>query len=169
MSTEIISAIANIVMASGIVFAAAQLFISKRQQNAQLEIHIVELHTHFQQQMREIQKTLPSGVNTTGWLPRGDDERRAIRLYWYLVFDEWYTCQYLSNERRLNALWERYRYSVISALTIPAFDDDVKNMFNTNTIFFGLAKEFSVEIDSMRVEAEVLVHARSLTTQSTDP
>jgi len=45
MSTEIISAIANIVMASGIVFAAAQLFISKRQQNAQLEIHIVELHT----------------------------------------------------------------------------------------------------------------------------
>lgn len=169
MSPELISALANVVMAVGIVFAAAQVFVSKRQQNAQLEIHIVELHTHFQQQMREIQKALPSGVNTPGWVPRGDNEERAIRLYWYLVFDEWYTCQYLSTEQRLNALWGRYRYGVISALTNPAFDADVKQMFERNAIFFGLAKEFAAEIDSLRVEAEALVQARSLTIQSTGP
>lgn len=163
MSPELISALANVVMAVGIVFAAAQVFISKRQQSVQLEIHIVELHTHFQQQMREIQRALPSGVNTIGWAPCGDNEERAIRLYWYLVFDEWYTCQYLSNEQRLNALWKRYRHGVISALTNPVFDSDVKKMFERNAIFFGLAKEFAAEIDSLRVEAEALVQARSLT------
>ncbi len=150
MTLELVSAIANVVMAAGIVFAAAQVFISKRQQNAQLEIHIVELHTAFQQQMREIQRTLPVGVNQPGWKPASDSEMRAIRLYWYLVFDEWYTCQYLSKEKRLNALWARYRYGVISALRIPAFDDDVKNMLDSKIVLFGLAKEFQAEIKSLR-------------------
>ena len=150
MSLELISTLANVVMAIGIVFAAAQVFVSKRQQNAELEIHIVELHTHFQQQMREIQRAFPSGVNTLGWAPCDDNERRAIRLYWYLVFDEWYTCQHLSTEKRLNALWASYRYGVISALANPAFDADVKEMFSKNAIFFGLAKEFSSEINECR-------------------
>lgn len=170
MSPEQISALANVVMAVGIVFAAAQVFVSKRQQNAQLEIHIVELHTHFQQQMREIQKALPSGVNTPGWVPSGNNEERAIRLYWYLVFDEWFTCHYLSKEKRLNALWERYRYGVISALTNPVFDADVKEMLDKNVILFGLAKEFASEIDSLRAEGQKLVCNQSLAScQSAKP
>lgn len=154
MSFELITAYTNVVVASGIVFAAAQVFISRRQQNVQLEIHIVELHTNFQQQMREIQKTLPPKVNVPGWEPCSDNEARAVRLYWYLVFDEWYTCQYLSTERRLNALWRRYRYGVISALRNPVFDREVIKMLEGDAILFGLAKEFAVEIASLRVEAE---------------
>lgn len=153
MSPELISALANVVMAIGIVFAAAQVFVSKRQQSAELEIHIVELHTHFQQQIRDVQKLLPPEVNDAGWKPKDKREERAVMIYWYIVFDEWYTCQYLSKEKRLNALWERYRYGVVSALANPAFDDEVKKMLSNNAIFFGLAAEFAAEIDRCRLNA----------------
>jgi hypothetical protein len=148
--SNLISAIANVVMAVGIVFAAGQYFFARRQTMAQLEIHVVELHIHFQQQMREIQKAFPPSVNDPSWIPQSNDEKRAVRMYWYLVFDEWVTCKYLSKERRLNALWDRYRYGVISALSKPAFDSEVRDMFARNAIFFGLAKEFMLEIEECR-------------------
>lgn len=150
MSLEIISTFANVVAAGGIVFAAGQVFISKRQQSTQLEVHLVELHTHFQQQMREVQKNFPPSVNEPNWTPESRDEKRALRLYWYLVFDEWYTCKYLSNEKRLNSLWERYRYGVTSALKKSAFNTEVEIMFSEEASFFGLGNEFASEIDNLR-------------------
>ncbi len=150
MSPEYISAYANVVIAIGVVFAAGQLFVSKRSHTAQIEVHIVGLHTHFQEKMREIQKSFPPEVNEPSWQPIAREEKRAIRLYWYLVFDEWYTCKYLSNERRLNSLWDRYSHGVVSALRKPAFDAEVIKMFSEEAIFFGLGYEFSTEIENLR-------------------
>lgn len=165
MSTELISALANVIMAAGIVFVAGQVFVAKRQQSTQLEIHIVELHTHFQQAIREIQKAFPPDVNNPGWCPQNQDEKRALRLYWYLVFDEWYTCMYLSKEKRLNALWTRYRYGVISALTKRSFDNEVKEMFKEQAIFFGLSENFAQEIETLRIEATNLLNAKKIESQ----
>lgn len=152
---DIITALANVVMAVGVVFVAGQLIITKRQQSTQLEIHIVELHTHFQQQIREIQKTFSPKVNEDDWMP-DEKEKRAIRLYWYLVFDEWFTCKHLSNEKRLNALWERYSWGAISALRNTHFDSEIQDMFTKDTIFLGLGKKFASDIDELRVKVEEL-------------
>ena len=153
MNPEYISAISNVVMAVGVVFAAGQFYVSKREQTAQLEAHIVELHTHFQQQIRELQKSFPPTANRSKWKPENDQQKRAVRLYWYLVFDEWLTCQYLSKEKRLNDLWGYYRYGVISALQKQCFDEEVKRMFKEKPVFFGLAQEFEAEINKLRKEA----------------
>lgn len=162
MEPDFISALADVVMAGGITFTAWQVLIAKRQQTSQLEIHVVELHTHFQQVMREIQKTFPPSVNESSWAPQNPQEERALRLYWYLVFDEWYTCKHVSNEKRLNELWKRYRYGVISALRKPAFDAEVKKMFGEETSFFGLGQEFGMEIDILRSKAVELNKAAAV-------
>lgn len=150
ISADAISAAADVVMAIGIVFAAAQMFIAKRQQTAQLEIHVVELHTHFQKSMREIQALFPPEVNTPDWLPKDGIESRAVRLYWYLVFDEWYTCKHLSREKRLNDLWDRYGYGVMSALKKQAFRNEFEKMIDEEAIFFGLGGKFCAEIQKYR-------------------
>lgn len=147
---EFINAIANVATAIGIAFTAGQLWISRRQHVSNTEVHVVQLHTHFQQQIRDLQKVFPPDVNSPNWMPQPGVELRAVQLYWYLVFDEWYTCKYLSQERRLNDLWTRYRYGVQSALKLRAFDMVVTNMLQTDAIFFGLARQFSHEIDGLR-------------------
>lgn len=152
MNYEFATLIANILTAGGVTFAAGQVFVSKRQQRSQIEAHIVEIHTHFQQQMRDIQKAFPPEVNEKGWSPSSREERRAVRLYWYLVFDEWYTCKYLSNEKRLHSLWKGYRFGVLSALRKPAFSAEVQSMINEEAIFFGLGKEFCSEISNIQNE-----------------
>ncbi len=135
---ELISVVASLATAIGVAFAAGQLWVSRRQHASSTEIHVVQLHTHFQQQIRELQKLYPPEVNSPDWMPRPGVETRAVQLYWYLVFDEWYTCQYLSQQRRLNDLWSRYRIGVASALKMKAFDLEIRNLLEKNSTFFGL-------------------------------
>ncbi len=156
MDANTLSAIANVVTACGVVFAAGQVFSAERQKAGQLEIHVVELHTHFQQQMREIQRSFPPEVREPDWMPKTKGEERAVQMYWLLVFDEWYSCKYLSTERRLNDLWRRYRYGALSAAKKPAFAKVIETMLADEAIFFGLGGEFSAEIYAILAEARSL-------------
>jgi hypothetical protein len=93
-----------------------------------------------------------AGINKGDWIPSKREER-ALRLYWYLVFDEWYTCKYVSKEEQLNALWDRYRCGAISALKNKKFLDDIDDMFKQKAYFFGLREQFKLEINAMKAEA----------------
>jgi hypothetical protein len=107
----------------------------------------IEIHRSFQQEFHDIQKMLPPEVNVKGWKPEKDEHKRAITLYWYLVFDEWFICSKRS-DGILSYLWtEYYSNGVKSALKIDAFRDAIEPRLAKKYSFLGQREEFYIEIN----------------------
>ncbi len=129
-----------------------------KKQNTLLSI---EIHRGFQKELHDIQKMLPPEVNEKGWIPEKSEHKRAITLYWYLVFDEWFICCKKSNGD-LNYLWtEYYCNGVKSALKIDAFKNDIEPKLNKKYSFLGQSKEFYEEVNRILDIANKEIEAES--------
>ena len=118
----------------------------------------VDVHSRFQNQIRDIQKKFPIEVNNPDWQPNSE-ERRLITLYWYIVFDEWFTCTQGGPE--LETLWSKhYVHGVKSALRMPSFKQVIERMFDAESTFLGMGREFKAVINNLCYE----VHGRDLLT-----
>jgi len=107
-----------------------------------------EVHSKFQFEVRAIQRQFTQAVNhPANWTPT-QEEKRYIRMYWYLVFDEWLLTQ--KEDRSLRDLWGKY-YSqgVISALKNPRFVEDLKLFLGGESALFGYRAEFRDTINEL--------------------
>lgn len=154
MITAIANAIAAIASVSAVIVAVrAAIFSSKQaglmgeQLTASRTIFELEVHSRFQSEMRVIQRSFSHKVNDPDWSPN-ESERRSIRLYWYLVFDEWLTCNKLHPS--IVHLWDSY-YSigVQSALKNAQFNLEAGELFKGESTFFNYGDEFFEEIDRL--------------------
>lgn len=104
------------------------------------------MHIQFQKEIRSIQKALPYSVNDPNWEP-SIDHRRQMALYWYIVFDEWFTC---STHPELNDLWDKY-YSngVRSALRNKHFKDEAYRLLSENVTLLGQGENFRRVINAI--------------------
>jgi hypothetical protein len=105
----------------------------------------VEVHCRFQSEVRSIQRSFPPEVNLTNWNPT-DLDRRNVRLYWYLVFDEWLTCK--KTNAGLDQLWDWYAVGVRSAFRNRIFGEEARKLFSGRTAFFGFRDEFYSELNT---------------------
>lgn len=122
----------------------------------------IEIHRGFQKELHDIQKMLPPEVNEKGWTPEKPEHKRAITLYWYLVFDEWFICCKKS-DGGLNYLWtEYYCNGVKSALKIEAFKNDIEPKLRKKYSFLGQSQEFYDEINRIADIAEQEIEAERI-------
>ena len=112
----------------------------------------MDIHRHFQSEIRGIQRELPVEVNDLKWTPTASHER-TVRMYWYVVFDEWLVTTH--GDPSLRILWQDfYRNGVRSALRLPAFRHSVEEMFESGSSFLGQGdKGFKQEINQLCLEA----------------
>lgn len=113
----------------------------------------MEVHLRFQADMRAIQRMLPQDVNDPDWTPKTPEHRRALSLYWYLVFDEWMTCTTFPT--KLTALWERYAVGVQSSLHLPAFHEAARELLEGRSSLLGHGTAFKAEIARLATQAHV--------------
>lgn len=110
----------------------------------------MEIHSKFQTEMRNIQRNFTNLVNTEGWNPTKDEDRN-ITIYWYFVFDEWFTC--MKGGSVLESLWtDHYRFGVRSALKKTKFKARIDEILDAKNSFLGHAKDFKNEISSIKNE-----------------
>jgi hypothetical protein len=118
----------------------------KQIENNDLRIKM-EIHARFQSEMREIQRGFTNNVNSEAWIP-DEDELRNISIYWYFVFDEWFTC--INGGDSLKTLWtNHYRIGAKSALKKPKFKERVDELLASPNSFLGMGKEFKIELSSI--------------------
>lgn len=142
--SNIVSAAANVVMAAGVVIAAKSFRTQKK-------IHLIDLHTRYQQAIRNIQEKLPHDINERIVLTR--EERRIIRLYWYTVFDEWFTCGYLFEDRELNGLWSNFAWGAKSGIEhIPAFASEFVRFRSGKPYLLGTYDKFFQELEAFFIK-----------------
>jgi hypothetical protein len=78
-------------------------------------------------------------------------------MYWYAVFDEWLATVKLGANTQ--HMWtEYYRNGVKGALSIQAFEDELRDMMTGSTSFLGKPKEFTDELAKIYHE----VHGKAL-------
>jgi hypothetical protein len=148
--TVLIACIAAIFSFVATMAARKSTELSSSQMQYNRKARIMDIHSRFQLSMRELQRQLPAAVNDDNWDPN-DNEKRIITLYWYLVFDEWFTCT--GEDPDLNSLWDRYYYhGVKSALRIPAFENGITKLFSGDSTFLGMGREFSKVIKEIQWE-----------------
>jgi hypothetical protein len=148
MVTEVATVLSAIGTLAAAVFAAHSARTAHASVNAaamQAEISRQQLtatiHHNFQERIRDIQHGFSSAINEEGWMPESDAELRLIQLYWYVVFDEWFTCTKFLPQ--LTKLWDdTYVEGVKSALRRKAFRDVLSGLFEGESSFLGHAIEF---------------------------
>ncbi|MEP0546606.1 MAG: hypothetical protein ABJF88_06715 [Rhodothermales bacterium] len=118
--------------------------ILEKQMDLDRRFRKMEVHARLISQGRDIQSRLPAAVGRDSWIP-SEEDRRQITMFWYHIFDEWTICK--EEESELHTLWDEY-YSkgVASALKIPAFRDNLKELLKASNLF-GKADRFHQEID----------------------
>lgn len=107
---------------------------------------ITEIHNRFQSSMRDIQLKYPVTINNNA---EGIDNstERNIRLYWYLVLDEFLTCKILSTDPEMNSLWDKhYLIGVQSALKLKYFYIEIAKMLDGGSSLLGVQVQFEKEI-----------------------
>ena len=144
MDTSVFSAIAA--MGSALAATAAYL-LTRKLYKTSIKVHISNTHTAFQSQMRTIQGKFDHRVNTPNWIP-SDEDKRNIRLYWYLVLDEFITCCHL--DERTRPLWDNfYLHGVIAALKHEHFRKDVEELIKDSSLL-GCSKAFKKMIEEAK-------------------
>lgn len=145
--TALFTLIAAAIAARAARHAYAQTEILKQQIDSHKTARLTEIHSRFQSQVRDIQRSFPPEVNEDHWVPTKEHER-SISIYWYLVFDEWLTCTKLSPD--LLILWsDQYSKGVKSALRIPAFRRKIEELFAGESTFLGYGSEFRSVIEAI--------------------
>lgn len=142
----VVSAVASVVTAIGVLYAARQALATLSQLAHAKESQAISVHCAFQREFREWQKKLPAEAAEPSWQANLPGERRLIQLYWELVFDEWYSCKKLSDERKINSLWSSYAKGVQGAMVYDSFIDVLRETFQRPTFYLGHAKEFRAEL-----------------------
>ncbi len=155
MTDTTYAAISSISTAITAFISMTALFIALRAARSANESaktgRCVDVHSRFQNEIRAIQRSLPWHVNDPNWQPT-PEQTRTIALYWYLVFDEWFTCTRLGSD--LRPLWEKhYSEAVKAALRLPQFKLSIEGIFRGSMSFFGYGNEFRVEIERLCREA----------------
>lgn len=107
-----------------------------------------DIHSRFQSEIRAIQQQFSEKVNDPeNWSPT-DSEKRYIRMYWYVVFDEWVIC--CKEDKSLATLWRQYYApGVGSALKNKHFAGNIKELFNGQSALFGYRNEFRDAINAI--------------------
>lgn len=136
-----ISAIANIITALGVLVALYTLSVQKR-------IHQIDLHTKFQNAIRSIQDKLPPDINYR--IARLSAlEQRVVTMYWYAVFDEWFTCKKKSKLPELNKIWESFAWGAKSAIDhLPIFAREFVIFRRSGPYLLGTHDEFFSEVQT---------------------
>lgn len=107
---------------------------------------ITDIHSRFQNNMRDIQLKFPYTINDNN-IPVSEQDKRHIQLYWYLVLDEYITCKKMTNDKDLNNLWDNmYFNGMKSALRLKSFYEEIAYLLSTNSTFLGHRNEFENEI-----------------------
>jgi hypothetical protein len=120
----------------------------------------MDIHSKFQSEMREIQKSLPASVNDENWQPSTPKEKRLLTMYWYLVFDEWLICT--RGDKTLQSLWNTYYINgVKSALRMAAFKKEIEVLMSGESTFLGHGEEFKKDLNEICRS----VHGRNLQAQ----
>lgn len=138
---SLVSAIANTVMAAGVLLAARSLRIQKN-------IHLIDVHNRFQSEIRRLQEKMPSDINS-GRLIFSEEEKQVIKMYWYLVVDEWMTCKIKSHDRDINNLWINFSWGAKSAIDhIPIFASEFIKLKKRRPYLLGTHNKF---FDEMKI------------------
>lgn len=107
----------------------------------------MEIHSKFQSEMRNIQRGFSDKVNDDNYSP-SIEEIRNITIYWYFVFDEWFTCK--NGGKILESLWaNHYREGAKSALRNINFKKEVDRLLSRKNSFLGQGKEFERELQEL--------------------
>lgn len=107
----------------------------------------MEIHSKFQSEMRNIQRAFSDDVNEDNYNPK-PSEIRNITIYWYFVFDEWFTCK--NGGKIIESLWtNHYREGAKSALTKVHFKKEVDRLLKRKNSFLGQGKEFERELQEL--------------------
>ena len=145
---ELITAIASVSAAVSAIAAGTSSYLAWRTISRNDSIKRAEIKTHFQGRIRSIQSELSSGVNSGDqWCPT-DAEKRAIRLYWYTVFDEWLIC--CKEDKCFRRLWDDYYVAGIKgAMRNRHFIEDLESMFDGESGLLGYRREFREQINNI--------------------
>ncbi|NTS77495.1 hypothetical protein HR060_11540 [Catenovulum sp. SM1970] len=145
---ELITAISSISAAISAVTAGIATYLAWRTISRNDSIKRAEIHTHFQGRIRAIQSEFTSGVNLRDkWEPTSK-EKRAIRLYWYTVLDEWLVC--CKEDKCFRPLWDDYYMPGIKgAMRNPHFVKDLETMFDGESGLLGYRLEFKEQINNI--------------------
>ncbi|WOJ95777.1 hypothetical protein R0137_11040 [Congregibacter brevis] len=140
--------LASVAATFSAVAALFALLVSYLSFKLTTNIKRADIHSRFQSDVRAIQQKLPLGVNTPeAWVP-SEEEKRSIRLYWYVVFDEWLVTHV--EDKSLKGLWtDYYSRGVSSALKNRHFVEDIKKFFDGESALFGLRSEFRDEVNRL--------------------
>lgn len=103
------------------------------------------MYIEFQSRFRELQSKLPAAINDENFSPT-PDQKRLIRIYWYMVFDEWFACNMHDD---LRDMWSYYARGVESGLDLKSFRDELISFYLSNPSLFGLADKFFSEISEI--------------------
>lgn len=129
--------------------ALTRLSVRDARKSSQLnhEAQILNLHRQSSAEIRDIQRLLPEEVNDEDWVPSKDQER-ILRMYWYLIFDEWLWSKKLA--KNAGHMWDNYYWhGVQSALEKYAFRSALLMMYDQKTTFFGQREEFADVINEI--------------------
>lgn len=63
-----------------------------------------QLYLDLKRRFMEVQGALPPRYPDPQWEATSEDEREAIRWYWYHCFDEWYVTNRLNKDKGMNQL-----------------------------------------------------------------
>jgi len=150
---QLVSLLATVAAAVAAALAAKDsrraVMITDEHASQTMKNEVLQLHIHFQTQIRELQKLLPPEVNDAGWKP-SVAEKRTIRMYWYAVFDEWLSTTRLGSNTK--HMWDDYyRNGVKGAFKNHAFVEELREMFDGPTVFLG-ALDFRDELNAISQE-----------------
>ena len=149
--TAVVTLAAVVVAMRAARYASDQANSLKEQNESAKAGRLIDIHSRFQSEIREIQRSFPPEVNNNNWKP-SEEDKRNIALYWYLVFDEWLTCTQLGND--LEVLWKNhYSHGVKAALRLPAFKIKIEEIFRGSSTFLGYGIDFRREIEQLCFEA----------------
>jgi hypothetical protein len=137
---SLISAAANVVMAAGVLLAAKSLRVQKN-------VHIIDTHERFQADIRRLQECMPPDINE-GRIVFNSKERRQVQLYWYAVFDEWFTCKANNTSPEIHQLWTNFAWGAKSAIEhIPLFASELLKLKEAKPYLLGTHGRFFDEIE----------------------
>lgn len=146
MLLNVVMATANAVVAlTSMITLRRYLFAEARRQNKEVFDARSRMYIEFQSRFRDLQARLPSEINSDSFVPRKEHER-LIRIYWYMVFDEWFAC---SIHDDLRPMWRYFSRGVESAFSIKLFRDGFIDFYSSNQSLFGKSEDFFREIEEI--------------------
>ena len=146
LAISVAETLAPILAALGVLYAARQAVSAINQLTHAKDSQAIAVHCAFQREFREWQSRLPSEANSSTWEPQTLEHHRLIQLYWEFVFDEWYSCQVISEESRVRALWDGYAQAVEGAMHRTAFVKSLQVIFEGQTYFLGQSTAYQREL-----------------------